>query len=317
MFSSHLIKAQGGPIMACNSSGTLCEPYNNIDSAITNAASGSFIYLPGGVFVINVSINKEIHLFGAGHNGDSSQVTGTTIINGNINLGSNASQSGLEGLYLTGSIMGPGSPSGIQNVSIRHCNIYAVNMMMNNSTIHGSIFRGGGYNDNTFYNGINNTISNCYIQNVTDLSSSTIDRCTGIIYCNNVHLTTIKNSIFNTYVHSPYGQSGSSNSLYNCVYVSGCPYYCLSLIYYSNVINVGMSNLFTNGFNYNDMKLVANSPALTAGENGTQVGVYGGLFPYKAGAVPSTPHIFQSNISASTNASGQLPVQIKVRAEDY
>lgn len=184
-------------------------------------------------------------------------------------------------------------------------------------TFHASILRSAGYNDNTFYNGTINTISNCYIHNVTDLSSSIIDQCTGINFCNNINLSTIKNSIFNAYAHSPFAQQGSANSIYNCVYASGCPYYCLSTIYTANLINVGVGNLFANGFNYNDMTLIANSPALTAGENGTQVGVYGGLFPYKQGAVPGNPHIFQKNISASTNANGQLPVQINVRAEDY
>lgn len=308
--------AQNGPIMVCNAAGTSCQPYSNIDSAIVQANPGNYIYLPGGVFVINVNIDKEIHLFGAGHNMDSAMVTGTTVINGNIVLVSGASNSSFEGLYLTNSFYGPGSPA-IENLTVRHCNFHLFNMNINNSTIHASILRSAGYADNTFYSGINNQITNCYITNITNLSSSTIDRCTGLNFFNNVFLTTVKNSICSTYPNSPYGQPGGSNTVMNLAYVNSCPYACISVIYANNFTAVPISSLFANGFNYNDMHLVAGSPALTAGENGTQAGVYGGLFPFKEGSVPGNPHIFQKSIGASTDANGQLPVQIKVRAENY
>lgn len=308
--------AQGSTIMVCNANGSICQPYSNIDTAITAAAAGSVIYLPGGVFNLNVGIGKEIHLIGAGYSMDSSMITGTTIINGNISMSDSASRSSFEGFYLTGNILGPSSPA-LDSLTIRYCHFNFFSAKVNHSIFHACIFRSGGYGDNNFYDGTNNQINNCYISNLYNLSGSVIDHCVGLNYFNNVVLTTVKNSICHTYPNSPFAFVGWGNSLYHTVYVSSCYYYCLGAIYVSNIAMLPLSSLFANGFNYNDMHLLPGSPALTAGENGTEVGVYGGLFPFKEGAVPGNPHIFQKNISASTNANGELPVQIKVRAEHY
>jgi len=104
--------------------------------------------------------------------------------------------------------------------------------------------------------------------------------------------------------------------MHHNIYVTNCPYSCISTIYTSSITQVAIADIFAGGFDYHEMHLVPTSPGLTASETGGQVGVYGGLFPYKEGAVPGNPHIYQKTISASTNANGQLPVQIKVRAEN-
>ena len=308
--------ADNSPIMVCNANGSTCSPFYNIDSAYNAANSGDYIYIPGGVFVLNLPINKEVHFMGAGSMLDSSMVTGITTLNCNITLNAGASNSSFEGFYLIGSLMGP-TASAVNNITVNYCNISYFNGFINNSTIHASILRSGGYGDNTFYMGINNTISNCFISNISNLSSSLVINCTGIAYCNSLILMNFKNNIFQQYPYSPYNQTGGNNSWNNNVFVNSCPYYCLGFIFDSNNMQVSAADLFTNGFDYNNMHLVATSPALSAGENGTQAGVYGGLFPFKEGLVPSNPHIFQKNISASTDANGLLPIQIKARAENY
>ncbi len=304
------------PIMVCNAAGTTCTPYYNIDTAYTAANNGDYIYVPGGIFVLNVNINKEIHMIGAGHNFDSTMVTNFTTINSNITFDAGGNNSSLEGLYITGGIYGPSSVA-LNNLTVSYCHANLFNCYITNSTIRTTIFRGGGIGDNTFYYGINNAISNCFLYSISNLNSSLVENCTGFYYINNVALLLMKNNIFYSSPYSPYGQYGSNNSWNNNVFVNACPYYCTNFINANNNIQVNLADLFTNGFDYYNMHLVANSPGLTAGTGGTQVGVYGGLFPYKEGAVPSNPHVYQKTISASTNASGQLPVQIKVRAENY
>jgi hypothetical protein len=46
------------------------------------------------------------------------------------------------------------------------------------------------------------------------------------------------------------------------------------------------------------------------------VGIYGGLFPYKEGAVPLNPHISLKNIAPQTDVNGDLNIQLKVNAQD-
>ncbi len=315
-FSILFANADGSPIMVCNPSGTACAPFTNIDTAYSYANPGDYIYLPGGIFILNVVIAKEIHMIGAGHHFDSSMVTNFTTINGNISITENASNTSLEGMYVTGAIIGPNA-NAINELHINYCDFEYIECKMNNSSVHGSRMRAGGYANNMFYDGSYNTISNCYVINLSNLTSSVVENCTALNYVHNFYLTTLKNNILFSHPNSPYGQPGGNNSMNNNVYVNSCPYGCIGLMNYSNNIQLATGDLFANGFNFADMHLIANSTALTAGENGTQVGVYGGLFPYKEGAVPTNPHIFQKTISASTDSNGLLPVQISVRAENY
>jgi len=86
-FASLLSFGANSPIMVCNASGTTCAPYYNLDSAYTVANPGDYIYLPGGVFSLNQTVEKEIHLYGAGQHLDSSMATNFTTISGDITLG--------------------------------------------------------------------------------------------------------------------------------------------------------------------------------------------------------------------------------------
>ena len=51
------------------------------------------------------------------------------------------------------------------------------------------------------------------------------------------------------------------------------------------------------------------------GLDGTQVGIYGGLFPYKETAIPANPHIESKTIAPQTNSSGELNIQVVVKAQ--
>jgi hypothetical protein len=51
------------------------------------------------------------------------------------------------------------------------------------------------------------------------------------------------------------------------------------------------------------------------GIDGTQVGIYGGLFPYKEAAIPSNPHIETKTIAPQTNGTGELNIQVLVKAQ--
>lgn len=305
------------PIMVCDSSGNTCIPFYNLDSAYVAASAGNYIYIPGGMYELNVQIDKSIHIIGAGYYMDSAMVTNSTTITGNINIGNFASNTSLEGLYIAGVISGP-TTTNISNMSFKYCHAQSISCYMSNSIIKDCIFRYNTYAVNNFYNGTYNTISNTYLCDITNLSNSTIENCTGWTYTNNIYFNTIKNNIFTNYPFSPLGQAGGGNLLSNNLYINSCPYYCLSATYNTNLITAPIASVFTtSSVDYGNLHLAAGSIALTAGENGSQLGMYGGLFPFKEGGVPSNPHIYQKSISPSTNSNGQLPVQVKVRAEDY
>lgn len=306
------------PIMICDSLGNTCTPFYTIDSAYTAAVDGDYMYIPGGVFSFGSSINKRIHIIGAGYRLDSALITNTTQIAGNIVLGANASGSSFEGMYLTGNISGP-TATALQNLTFKYLHFGSIALKMSNSLLRSCIVRTGSQNTNIFYSGIDNEISNCYIADIAQLSNSVIQNCVGIYYANNNVLNLYKNNIFDRYPGAiSSGAIGSGNSLIYNVYTTNCSAYCIASIFAANNISMTEAAVFANGsLSTTNMHLLPTSAAMTAGENGTEVGVYGGLFPFKEGGVPSNPHIYQKTISASTDVNGQLPVQIKARAEDY
>ena len=65
-----------------------------------------------------------------------------------------------------------------------------------------------------------------------------------------------------------------------------------------------------------DFHLVPGSPLINAGRDGTDIGIYGGTYPWKDGSIPFNPHVQSINISPVTNSSGNLDVNIQVEAQD-
>lgn len=66
----------------------------------------------------------------------------------------------------------------------------------------------------------------------------------------------------------------------------------------------------------NDFHLQANSSGKNAGSDGTDIGIYGGRFPWKDGGLPITPHIESKFVNGTTDTNGNLNVKIKVAAQD-
>ena len=66
---------------------------------------------------------------------------------------------------------------------------------------------------------------------------------------------------------------------------------------------------------HNNYRLKSTSLGHNAGTDGTDIGIYGGVFPWKDGSMPSNPHIISKTIPGTTDASGNLNVNIKVEAE--
>lgn len=70
-----------------------------------------------------------------------------------------------------------------------------------------------------------------------------------------------------------------------------------------------------NIFDYNqDYHLV--DPATYLGIDNTEVGIYGGMYPIKDGAVPQNPHIQTKSVAPITDVNGDLQIEIQVEAQE-
>lgn len=295
------------------------------EMAYNASQGGDTIYLPGGSFN-PLTFDKKLTIFGAGHYPGSTQATGKTFINGAITFGGNADQFHLEGVEITGTVTFTTNAS-INQVIIKRCKIIgSFNVLGNLSTptsnlaLIGNVFIGlvnleNAQNvfmsNNIFQSGLANTNGNLISNNIF---LNHYYSCTWTVIAGN------NNQINNNYFASTWVAScGTGNSFSHNLISGDGVNYGVNPTVTNSYLTVPMSsafinsptNLFDYSHNYN-----LNAPATYLGTDGTQVGIYGGTYPYKEGAVPSNPHIQLKNIAPTTDSNGMLNIQINVKAQN-
>ncbi len=330
VLASMITHAQVITTLQHNGQTTVYYNQNGLVDACAASVDGDSIYLSGGHFN-PVTINKRLNIFGTGHFPDSTAATGITNIDGSITLNSAADNSHIEGLminghfylqtdsavnnvvvsrcYITGNFYSSGSrttPS--MFVTVKECIIggsfsvpnflqcdisnnliyttidYAWNCSIRNNIFFNAPYYGWPYY--TYYNFYD--CDNSLIENNIFMSSSYY-----FVFCDN---PLVRNNIF---VQSPSSVSGSGT-------------------FTANYINISAANIFVNytqaSFTYLD-NYHLQSPLIYLGSDATQVGIYGGAYPFKKSSVPINPHIRSVNIPATTDVNGNLNINISVGAQ--
>lgn len=288
--------------------------------AYTAASHGDTIYLPGGIFTAT-DIDKRIAIYGAGHYPDSTNATGKTIISNAFIITADADSLLLEGIEFNSQVT---VNSGVnylvckRNLFYNGLNFAAA--YCNNPHLEGNVFRSplylsGATNALVVNNIIEGTLNyakngDLIRNNIFIVAAYPIQSCA---YAN------FENNIFKYNTDPNFLQNGgnSYNTFSNNVFT-------VSLNWWLNTNNNNYSNIDAatllvnqsgSSFNYgHDYHL--QSPGTLLGADGTQCGIYGGLFGYKEGGVPSNPHIRQKTVSGTTDGSGNLHVNITVAAQN-
>ncbi len=332
---AHIVaQAQQKPIMVCNSAGTTCSQHFTLDAALTAASPGNYIYLPGGTFTLSLPIDKPIHLIGAGHDPDSTAVTGATMIGGNLIINGAAEGSTFEGFLLTGYITAGSNNSD----TLRNCTF--LKLLINgdyralsiNSQFFQCVFKGWVYclnfnpSASNLPNEHNGDFQNCFFEKYLNYwCHSLISNC--IFHVTNVHsfancnYIIVKNSFFLGAFGSGDGGSANSNIMAYNNYLQSTPGGVNQFIVNeSNEVYANCTDHFftcpTGGYSYSaNYKLKPGSNAIGAGTDNKDIGLYGGDMPWTDGSVPGNPHFYFKNMGSATNAAGHLPVNLKVRAQ--
>jgi hypothetical protein len=331
------IKAQN--LIAVQNGG---EPYyyTSLIDAINGAQNGDTIYIPGYIYSIGyMTIDKELHIIGVGHNPDSTLSTGCTFINGNFYLGNGSSSGSFEGIYLNGEIIvgGLSGPSFVSGFLIRRNNIQNLIFLTNNVQIR--------YNNNSI-------IENIIRSSITSNTPGCIDVQSNLI-SNNIIMLSINGLDYNNIIknNTIIGQSNNtfyylngcllenniileinagSNTVNNCTFRNNLSPYPVSNFNQTgtnlcfNNITESLVDIFINypsinwTFSYDfDFHLQQESLGINGGTDGTNVDIYGGIFPWKEGGMPFNPHIQYKDIPGATDQNGNLNVNIKVAAQDH
>jgi hypothetical protein len=299
--------------------------HTTLQAAYDAAEDDDYIYLPGGTFTLSNTIIKSIHIIGAGSNQDSTVTTGMSRIN-TLSIGTGSDGGSIEGVYFLFQVPGNcnnGSIDFIEPVSnykITNCFLekgISFTGLVTNTIIRNNVIKSSGCG--SLWSSLKGNITNSLIAN--NLIISTI----GIIleanqfdnnifffnqqfyqlnlpnscsYRNNIFQSTIStnNSILKNNVNA--SVSGSNNIINNNIWENFSDIFLNSATYYDP----------QNNYHIKPTSLCKNS-----GHDGTDRGIYGGLFPWVEGSVPSNPHIYFKQVDSQTNESGQLQIHFKVR----
>ena len=331
LFSLQNLKAQSVAALHQSGQTTYFTGLEAFREAYAAAANGATIYLSGGGFLIPDTIAKSITIFGVGHNPNYSAATGQTLLSGNIMIAEGANDLYLEGLHITGRLYVARNHR-VDDIVIRRCRI--------DGEIQFMITTGGtNYSHNTlftecvftytvshnFYNARNLTITNSILLslNLNGFYFGTIANCL-LLNTGGYLLFTADNSIVRNCVIAKSSGTMTVNttntSILNNVFFNAGSFPGTNNIVTNNYIDISRENFFVdqegNIFNYaHDYNL--QSPGQYIGTDGTQVGIYGGMHPFKEGSVPMIPHVVSKSISHSIDAEGKLQVEIEVSAQDH
>lgn len=301
--------------------------YGTFTAALAAIQHGDTLYLPGGNFNAgNISINKKITLIGAGHYPEYSEASGRTLITGNITLLEGADSSQFHGFYLSGNIQWGSTPSNqtVNKVTISRCNVSDIRLnygggspstseqiLISENVVRGSIVGRDAQNVLIEKNIVNNI---GYFNNNLMITNNVIFVKPGNFCLEYITSSTIQNNvIMGGGIYLFY--SSSANTVQNNLFVSA---YSAGT---DNIDKQEISTIFMNysgdAFSYDhDFHIKESSPGKGAGTDGTDIGIYGTITPYKNGAVPFNPHITDEEIATRTDSQGKLHVKVSVEAQN-
>jgi hypothetical protein len=296
--------------------------YTSLDTAITQAAAGSTLYLSGnlsgGGFQVKdeTKITKKLTIIGIGHKPDNDNADGFTLISGNLFFEGGASNSALMGVHVTGNVhIGTGEVA-VNNFLLRYCNVNSV--QVRNSSCQGIVINQNYIRNNS--NGGNSaiTFTNNVAHSIWHVNAGVIDH--NIVRHNTSYGVFILLEVFNSQISNNILIDPSTNihNGDNCI------------------ISHNMLNADWGDESYGTIKIVGDwedvfegpitgvSPVCNyrlksnqgKGEatDSTDVGVYGGT-NFNDAALPPGPRIISKKIADQTDANGNLRVEIQVSAE--
>ncbi|MDX1350352.1 MAG: hypothetical protein R3279_08895 [Putridiphycobacter sp.] len=309
-----------------NGSATLYSGLYQFTDAYNNAVAGDTIYLPGGTFSNFPTLNKHLVIYGIGVHPDSAAATGETIISGNLSIQGTADSLELHGLHVNGNIRITYNQKS-DNVLINRCMMTEFETTGNFSTpssnllIKESIILGNVNFENVTSSTISNSLiegrvfngsSNAFVNNIffyenTSTIYHTINNCDNSLFSSNVFLRS------NASIHSSTDFSTFTNNVFANTIPAG------SNTWTGNYMNTTLTSFFVNqtGYTpnfYHDYHLTA--PTTYLGLDGTEVGIFGGLYPLKLGNIPENPHVSSKTIAPQTSVNGDLNIQIQVNAQN-
>lgn len=314
--------------------------FNTLQEAYDNASAGDTIYLPGGSFTMP-TIDKSLVWIGVGYHPDSTAATYFTRINNAVTFSGNCDSTYITGVHFISNVNFGTNGQNATDIEMFRCRVGGtINLKYNdnievllNDNISESIVDGNivaGYGSNVI-------IEKCIVRGVLSyFRSSYMNHCIFTLgnrngssgysyllsYSENCQ---IKNSVFNyhTYANWRADVYGCiNNNFMNNIFAGNITFPDGTHTGSDNLTGIGLSTVFEHiegnfhDFSYlHDFHLKTASPAIAAGTNNSDIGIFGHTVPFKVGGLPFTPHIRSVSVDDETS-NGLLPVKVSVAAQE-
>lgn len=326
--------AQQKVILQSNGNASVFGGASAFTDAYDAASDDDTLYLSGLQFSVPSAFNKKIAIFGSGYHPNHTEATGVARLSGTINMKVEAAGSHFEGIYFNNSIVFGAAK--IDDITINHCfikdgitlngldNDFSDNIIISECIITGA-FNGMNTKNLIFNNNIlfyssyrvfMNVRNSAWVYNniiigesKSNVNANMIQGVSGSLIENNI-IFNIGNSRF-------YGDV--LNNTFNNNVFNWEPTDDLNNTWNNNFTGVDFVSMFTN-YTGNSFSFEADyhlsDPASYQGTTDNQVGIYGGINPFKENSRPSNPQITNKNIGNSSDVDGKLSVEIEVEAQD-
>ena len=318
-------------------SGGTPQVFTTVNAALAAAQPNDKLYFSGGTFLdaAGITIDKPLHLIGAGVDPDSANVTGVTILSTNgsteITITTAASGSTFTGITF--------NPSGEIQYGASVADDDPTGLIFQRCSFSGAVYLGAdegttsssSFNECIFRSTISGRAGTAVITNsIMDGATLSLFRPSGLILRNSVVLNArlqnsgnaiVQNCVF-TYNGAPLWQVGGVQ-ISNCLITGNGMFSNSSGNQESNnIYGQAAGSIFVNETDGNydfddDLRLAPTSPGVGAGNDGTDIGIYGTGSPYKEGVAPYNPHYQAATINGATNGLGELPVNIRMAAQSH
>jgi hypothetical protein len=297
---------------------------NSFVDAYNISVDGDTLLLSVGAFNVptNGLINRNLTIIGASYLNDETSIKKRTTILSTLYIIEPAKGAHLEGLFINKdiecNILSPNEGfelirCQLNDLYIRDTTHLTINNIVKDCIITGKI------SGNNFQ--LRNSIIGGRITNTNATISNNIILIPYLEYVSN---SIIQNNIIlgREYPSLPCMYSCNNNVFYNNVFVDntiGIGAESSGNYGSNNYLGIPQTDIFINpigiSFDYSyDYHL--KNPELYIGTDGTQVGLYGGIIPFKDGGLPSNPQIISKSVANQTDASGNLNINFTVKAQE-
>lgn len=298
-----------------------------LSSACNAAVNGDVITLSSGTFNATSLYTSGVTIRGVGCMYDTLTNIQPTIISGNVGIQGRANNITFEGIWFTGTVtsyayagsFGPDNPT--DNIGFIKCFINEVRSS-NNGFVR--------YNWQ-FVNCLFNFNPDAKFHGMSIINS--VVRINKYLHVDEFNLTTFHNSLVlfdegvpvnNMIANNSIFVTGSEHDISNCIF-----YNCIGIKLGETLLFAGQSNqtnMVVNDYadvfetftgtisNTNCYELNEDVVTTFLGQDGTEVGVYGGMMPYNPR--PSYMIMKRCNVASRSTVDGKLSVDIEIIAGD-